>query len=42
MIALYYRAWADAHPAVQVERGVGGRVRAMLQAMGGIGLAEHP
>ena len=21
MIALYYRAWADAHPAVQVERG---------------------
>ena len=40
MIALYYRAWADAHPAVQVERGVGGRVRSMLQAMGGIGLPE--
>ena len=38
MIALYYRAWADAHPAVQVERGVGGRVRAMLEAMAGIGL----
>ena len=38
MIALYYRAWADAHPAVQVERGVGGRVRAMLEAMSGIGL----
>lgn len=38
MIALYYRAWADAHPAVQVERAVGGRVRAMLQAMAGIGL----
>ncbi|AMX97674.1 MULTISPECIES: type VI secretion system baseplate subunit TssG [Mesorhizobium] len=38
MIALYYRAWADAHPAVQAERAVGGRVRAMLEAMAGIGL----
>ncbi|TIS56992.1 type VI secretion system baseplate subunit TssG [Mesorhizobium sp.] len=38
MISLYYRAWADAHPAVQVERAVGGRVRAMLEAMAGIGL----
>lgn len=38
MIALFYRAWADAHPAVQVERGDGGRVRAMLEAMAGIGL----
>lgn len=38
MISLYYRAWADAHPAVQVERSVGGRVRAMLEAMAGIGL----
>jgi type VI secretion system protein ImpH len=38
MIALYYRAWADAHPAVQLERAVGGRVRAMLEAMAGIGL----
>jgi type VI secretion system protein ImpH len=38
MIALYYRAWADANPAVQVERSVGGRVRAMLEAMAGIGL----
>ncbi|AZO31814.1 MULTISPECIES: type VI secretion system baseplate subunit TssG [Mesorhizobium] len=38
IIALYYRAWADAHPAVQVERSVGGRVRAMLEAMAGIGL----
>ncbi|TIW07972.1 MAG: type VI secretion system baseplate subunit TssG [Mesorhizobium sp.] len=38
MIALYYRAWADAHPAVQVERSVGGRVRAMLEAIAGIGL----
>lgn len=38
MIALYYRAWADAHPEVQVERPAGGRVRAMLEAMSGIGL----
>jgi len=38
MMALYYRAWADAHPVVQVERSVGGRVRAMLEAMSGIGL----
>jgi type VI secretion system protein ImpH len=38
MISLFYRAWADAHPAVQVERTVGGRVRAMLEAMAGIGL----
>ncbi|MBZ9708677.1 type VI secretion system baseplate subunit TssG [Mesorhizobium sp. ESP7-2] len=38
IMALYYRAWADAHPAVQVERSVGGRVRAMLEAMSGIGL----
>jgi type VI secretion system protein ImpH len=47
MIALFYRAWADAHPAVQVERAVGGRVRSMLEAMAGIGLpgtqnAEYP
>lgn len=38
LMALYYRAWADAHPAVQVERRIGGRVRSMLQAMAGIGL----
>lgn len=38
MIALFYRAWADAHPAVQVERRVGGRVRSMLEAMSGMGL----
>jgi type VI secretion system protein ImpH len=38
MMALFYRAWADAQPAVQVERGAGGRVRAMLGAMAGIGL----
>lgn len=39
MIALFYRAWADAHPGVQIERAVGGRVRAMLEAMAGIGLS---
>lgn len=38
LIALFYRAWADAHPAVQVERGVGGRVRSMLESLGGIGM----
>lgn len=40
MIALFYRAWADAHPGVQVERAVGGRIRCMLEAMAGIGLPE--
>ncbi|MBA9034716.1 type VI secretion system baseplate subunit TssG (plasmid) [Rhizobium leguminosarum] len=38
MIALFYRAWADAHPAVQIERTEGGRIRAMAAAMAGIGL----
>lgn len=38
VISLFYRAWADAHPAVQVERAVGGRVLAMLEAMAGIGM----
>jgi type VI secretion system protein ImpH len=37
-IALFYRAWADAHPGVQVEREAADRVRAMLRAMAGIGL----
>jgi type VI secretion system protein ImpH len=35
MIALFYRAWADQTPAVQVERDGGGRIRAMLAAMAG-------
>lgn len=38
MIALYYRAWADGQPAVQAGRSGGGRIRAMLAALGGIGL----
>ena len=40
MIALFYRAWADAHPGVQVERAVGGRIRSMLEAMAGVGLPD--
>ena len=38
MIALFYRAWADAHPGVQVERSVGGRVLSLLEALAGTGL----
>jgi type VI secretion system protein ImpH len=38
MIALFYRAWAEAHPGVQAERSVSGRVRSMLEALAGIGL----
>lgn len=38
MIALYYRAWADNHPEVQVERKGSSGLRAMLSAMSGIGL----
>jgi type VI secretion system protein ImpH len=38
MMALFYRAWADHTPAVQVERPVSGRVRAMLESMSGMGL----
>ncbi len=38
MIALFYRAWADTHPAVQVGRPGGGRIRAMSAALAGLGL----
>ncbi|AJD45425.1 type VI secretion system-associated protein (plasmid) [Rhizobium gallicum bv. gallicum R602sp] len=38
MIALFYRAWADAHPAVQVRRQDGGRIRVMSAALAGLGL----
>ena len=38
MIALFYRAWADAQPVVQAERRSDGRVRSMLRSMAGIGL----
>jgi type VI secretion system protein ImpH len=39
LTALFYRAWADATPAVQVERADGDRLLAMLRSMAGIGLA---
>ncbi|TCN34105.1 type VI secretion system baseplate subunit TssG [Sinorhizobium americanum] len=39
MIALFYRAWADAHPAVQVGRPGGGRIRALRAALAGLGLS---
>ena len=35
MLALFYRAWADQTPAVQEERGEGGRMRTILSAMAG-------
>jgi type VI secretion system protein ImpH len=38
MIALYWRAWADARPEVQVEHGQAGRVQAMVDALAGVGL----
>lgn len=38
MIALYWRAWADTRPEVQIELGTGGRVMAILGALSGTGL----
>jgi type VI secretion system protein ImpH len=38
LTALFYRAWADATPAVQVERVDGDHLLAMLRSMAGIGL----
>jgi type VI secretion system protein ImpH len=38
LTALFYRAWADATPAVQIERADGDRLLAMLRSMAGIGL----
>jgi type VI secretion system protein ImpH len=38
MIALYWRAWADARPAVHAERDLGGRVGATVAALAGLGL----
>lgn len=38
MMALYWRAWADARPAVQIAHDEGGRVVAMMRALAGIGL----
>ncbi|MEM9319499.1 MAG: type VI secretion system baseplate subunit TssG [Pseudomonadota bacterium] len=41
MIAFYWRSWADHRPAVQVEKGTGGAVMAMMQAFAGIGLSDE-
>ena len=41
MIALFYRAWADAHPSVQVGRPGGGRICALSTALAGLGLSEQ-
>lgn len=38
MMALYWRAWADARSSVQVAHGDGGQVIAMMRALAGIGL----
>ncbi|MCX7888224.1 MAG: type VI secretion system baseplate subunit TssG [Rhodobacteraceae bacterium] len=38
MLALYWRAWADARGEVQAELGTGGRIAAMIDALAGIGL----
>ncbi|WP_181870200.1 type VI secretion system baseplate subunit TssG [Paracoccus lutimaris] len=38
MLALYWRAWADARADIQIAHGEGGRVVAMMRAMTGIGL----
>ncbi|MEM7060512.1 MAG: type VI secretion system baseplate subunit TssG [Pseudomonadota bacterium] len=36
MIALFYRAWADSRPSIQIERKAGGRIHAMAAAMSGL------
>lgn len=39
MMALFWRAWGDARPEVQIEHGGGGgRVQAILNALAGVGL----
>ena len=37
MLALYWRAWGDAHAEVQAELGQGGRVQALIDTLAGIG-----
>ncbi len=37
-IALYWRAWADSQPAVQISNGGGGQVMALLNALAGVGM----
>ncbi|KMK65232.1 type VI secretion system baseplate subunit TssG [Puniceibacterium sp. IMCC21224] len=38
LIALYWRAWADARPEVHIAHGDGGRVTAMMRSLAGLGL----
>lgn len=38
MIALYWRAWAEARPEVQIAHGTGGRTGAMMRTLAGVGL----
>jgi type VI secretion system protein ImpH len=38
MMALYWRAWADARPEVQIEHGAAGRVQALIEALAGVAL----
>jgi type VI secretion system protein ImpH len=38
MMALYWRAWADARPEVQIEHDAAGRVRALVEALAGVAL----
>lgn len=37
-LALYWRAWGDAHAEVQIERGSGGRARAVVDMLACLGL----
>ena len=36
MIALFYRAWADSRPSIQIERKANGRIHAMSAALAGL------
>ncbi|TCM86463.1 type VI secretion system baseplate subunit TssG [Rhodovulum steppense] len=38
MIALYWRAWAETRPEVQIAHGTGGRTAALMRALAGLGL----
>lgn len=38
MMALYWRAWGDARPEVQIEHDAAGRVRALVEALAGVAL----
>ncbi len=40
LMALYWRAWADARPDIQVAHGEGGRISALARSLAGVGLPE--